>query len=120
MGWFSDLFSGGSGAKQKAKMYAKVEKKLGEKITELETYLETANDIRSQKWDTYLNGGGTAEGLILTDYESAVNMWNAEYNSIMMNMNLGLGTLRIRKSEAAQKKAYYEMLARMEEMKENG
>lgn len=114
------LGGGGSGARKMAKMYADVEEKLGVKISELKGNLETAENFRSQKYNNYLNGGGTAEVKILEDFENAVAVWNNKYNSMLMYMNNGLTVLGIRQSQARQLKEYYNTMADMEERKANG
>lgn len=116
-----DFFSGsGSEARKIAEMYEKAEKDLGEKISELKEKLETLEDIRFEKYNNYLNGGGTAEGDILNEFERAVAAWNNKYNNMLMCINNGLTVLVLRQSLARQLKEYYEAIAKAEEMNANG
>lgn len=119
MSWWKKN-SGGSEAREKAEMYAKAEKDLSEKISELKGHFETAETYKREKYNTFLNGAGSAEGLILDDFESAVIRWGNKFDNLMMYMRSMLVVVESRRAQARQLKEYYEAMAAAEEMAING
>lgn len=109
-----------SEARAKAKMYAEVEEKLGTKITEIESEMTSVETALTEVDNQFVNGGGEAEGKILTTYTHKESLWQIRYQGILSRMEEGVATLRLRKIQAAQFKEYYEMQAEIEEMKESG
>lgn len=109
-----------SEAREKAKKYEKVEKQLTEKIEKIESNLMTVEDALKEVDDTFVNGNGEAEGKIMTTFTDREMVWSGKYKEIIMEMKNGIACLRMRKAEVAQRRAYWEMQAEIEEMKANG
>lgn len=109
-----------SEAREKAKKYAELEKYLTEQISIIETRLNEAKETLETADTNFVNGNGEAEGKIMTTFTQKESLWSIRYKEIILEMETGIVTLKLRKNLAAQKKVYWETQAQIEEMKANG
>lgn len=114
------LFGKASAARAKARKYGEVVNYLAEQISMLEANLGEVKAMLEMADNNFVSGGGEAEGKILTTFIQKEGVWSAGYKEIIMSIETGLGILKIRKQEAAMKKAEWKAQAALEEMKENG
>lgn len=114
------LFGKASAARAKARKYGEVVNYLAEQISILEANLGEAKAMLEEADNNFVNGGGEAEGMILTTFIEKEGVWSTSYKEILLSIETGLDILKIRKQEAAMKKAEWEAKAELEEMEAYG
>lgn len=110
----------GAEARVKAKKYGRLAEILMEKSREIQEYYEDAYNNLEASNTALMSNSDSAQGLILTDFNTHRDNWNMQYNRILNNITMGIQSLDMCIRTATQMQEYWNRTAEMEERKANG
>lgn len=101
-------------ARNKVEKYTRLVTYLEEKIGSITARLEEAEQLLNSQHDLFMANPDSAQGLIITTFDDKEsNAWKTQYETIIRNMHMGVGSLKIKKTSAEQIIIYWKQVAEM-------
>ena len=117
MGFWDSLFGGSPGAAERemARRYARLAEKLSQKKIEIMTEKTLAETSLESLHTKFTSNEDSAEGLIITDFDTHVASWQENYKAILNNIDIALSVLGSRIVSAQIQQSVYLAKAAMAE-----
>lgn len=119
MGGYENMFMGCPGAEYriKADKYGKLARTLKKKKDQISEQMESEKAVLETSYNLFLSNENSAEGMIISTFDTHVDNWKDEYEIILRNIEAGIDSLEglIKRAEGYEE--FWNQKAEIEERK---